>query len=122
MRVILVVIASISVVLGIIGIFVPLLPTTPFLLLSAALYAKSSDKLYNWLLNHRILGNYIRSFREEKAITLRVKVTAILTMWLTMGFSILFVVNHKWYLQVILAVIALGVTIHIISYKTKRKS
>lgn len=122
MRILLTIIASVSLILGIIGIFVPLLPTTPFLLLSAALYARSSDRLYNWLLNHKVLGNYIKSFREEKAIALHIKIIAITTIWLSLGFSIFFVVNHKWYLQVILAGIALGVSIHILSYKTKKKS
>ncbi|MGC3977406.1 MAG: YbaN family protein [Paludibacteraceae bacterium] len=103
------------------GIFVPLLPTTPFLLLSAALYAKSSEKLYHRLLNHRVLGGYIRSFREEKAISLKVKIVAISTMWITMGYCIFFIVNNKWYVQLILAVIALAVTIHILSYKTKSR-
>lgn len=121
MKILLVIIASISLGLGIVGIFVPLLPTTPFLLLSAALYAKSSEKLYNWLLNHRIFGEYIRSYREEKAISLPVKIVAISTIWVSLGYSMLFLVNHKWYLQLILGLIAVGVTIHLLSYKTKRK-
>ena len=121
MKTLLIFIASICLGLGIVGIFVPLLPTTPFLLLSAGLYAKSSEKLYNWLLNHKILGNYIKSFREDKAISLHIKIIAISTIWLSLGYSIFFVVNNKWYLQVILAVIALGVSFHILSYKTKKK-
>ncbi len=121
MKTLLIFIASLSLGLGIVGIFVPLLPTTPFLLLSAGLYAKSSEKLYNWLLNHKILGNYIKSFREDKAISLHIKIIAIFTIWLSLGYSIFFVVNNKWYLQVILAVIALGVSFHILSYKTKKK-
>lgn len=121
MKTLLIFIASISLGLGIVGIFVPLLPTTPFLLLSAGLYAKSSEKLYDWLLNHKILGNYIKSFREDKAISLHIKILAIFTIWLSLGYSIFFVVNNKWYLQLILAVIALGVSFHILSYKTKKK-
>ncbi|MFV0470729.1 MAG: YbaN family protein [Paludibacteraceae bacterium] len=120
MKIFFVIIASVSLGLGILGVFLPLLPTTPFLLLSAALYAKSSDRLYQWLLNHPILGSYIRDFREEKAIALKVKVVAIATIWISIGYTVFFVVNHKWYLQVMLGVIATGVTIHILSYKTKR--
>ena len=60
--------------LGIVGIFVPLLPTTPFLLLAAALWVRSSPRLYAWLLAHPRLGVYIRNFREKRAIPLRAKV------------------------------------------------
>ena len=60
-----------SFVLGVVGIFVPLLPTTPFLLLSAALWVRSSPRLYDWLLAHPCLGRYVRNFRENRAIPLR---------------------------------------------------
>lgn len=114
-----IIIGSISLLLGIVGVFLPVLPTTPFLLLSAALYAKSSDKLYNKLMNHKTFGRYIRSFREEKAIPLHGKIIAISTMWLSLLFCIFYVVNEKWYLQVLLAAIGLGVAVHILSFKTK---
>ncbi|VBB44617.1 conserved membrane hypothetical protein [uncultured Paludibacter sp.] len=122
MKIIFIIIASFSLGLGILGIFLPLLPTTPFLLLSAALYAKSSDKLYHRLLNHRILGEYIKNFREEKAIPLHTKIFAIVMLWLTMGYTIFFVVNENRYLQVILALTAIAVSVHIFSYKTKKKN
>ena len=67
---------TISLALGILGIFLPLLPTTPFLLLTAALYFKGSFRLYNWLLNHRYFGPYIRNYRENKAIPLRAKIVS----------------------------------------------
>ena len=73
MKTLYIVLGSISLALGILGIFLPLLPTTPFLLLTAALYFKGSPRLYNWLLNHRHFGPYIRNFRENKAIPLRAK-------------------------------------------------
>ena len=68
---------TLSLILGIIGIFLPLLPTTPFLLLTAALYVRSSPRLYNWLLHQKYLGNYIRNFRENKAIPLRAKIVSV---------------------------------------------
>ena len=65
----------VALVLGLAGIFVPLLPTTPFLLLAAALWVRSSPRLYGWLVSHRRrLGPYIRQFREHRAIPLRAKV------------------------------------------------
>ena len=74
MKYIYVAIGSISLVLGVIGIFLPILPTTPFLLLSAALFFRGSPRLYTWLLEHKYLGPYIRSFREDRAIPLRAKI------------------------------------------------
>jgi uncharacterized membrane protein YbaN (DUF454 family) len=109
----------ISLTLGIIGIFLPVLPTTPFLLLSAFLFARSSNKLYNWLLNHKVLGEYIRGFLQEKAIPLHIKIYSISVLWLTIICSILFTEKGKPYLQILLATIAVGITIHILSYKTK---
>ncbi|MBP1663867.1 MAG: hypothetical protein H6Q19_1007 [Bacteroidetes bacterium] len=120
-KIILIILGSISLGLAILGVFLPLLPTTPLLLLSAALYARSSEKLYDWLLNHPVFGEYIRNFREDKAIPLNIKIIAISTLWLFMLYSIFFIVNEKWYLQVLLASIALGVSIYILSFKTKQK-
>jgi uncharacterized membrane protein YbaN (DUF454 family) len=106
--------------LGVAGIFLPLLPTTPFLLLAAFLYAKSSDRLYAWLINHRTLGHYIRDFREEKAIPLRVKIVSVSLLWITIGYSALCVVQLIW-IKLLLLAIAIGVSVHILSFKTKKK-
>ena len=106
-----------SLALGILGIFLPLLPTTPFLLLTAALYFKSSPRLYNWLLNQKHLGPYIRNFRENKAIPLRAKIISISLMWITMLYCVFFIVPYMW-VKVILLIIAAGVTYHILSFKT----
>ncbi|MDR1543181.1 MAG: YbaN family protein [Prevotellaceae bacterium] len=110
----------ISLGLGIFGIFLPILPTTPFLLLSAVLFAKSSDKLYIWLLNHKILGEYIRSFLEDKSIPLRVKILSVTLLWATMLCTIFFAVKVIW-LKILLIAIAIGVTVHILSYKTRKR-
>ena len=111
----------ISLGLGIFGIFIPLLPTTPFLLLSAALFARSSKKLHNWLLGHRVFGNYISSFLEEKSIPMRIKIISISLLWISILFAAFFVVNNKICLQVLLFAIAIGVTIHILHYQTTKK-
>lgn len=81
MKTVCIILGTVSLALGIIGIFLPLLPTTPFLLLTAALYFRGSPRLYQWLLNHKCLGPYIRSFRENKAIPLRAKIISLLLMW-----------------------------------------
>lgn len=110
----------VSLALGIAGIFLPLLPTTPFLLLSAWLFMRSSPRLYSWLTNHPRLGPYIRNFRENRAIPLRVKVVAVTTVWLTIGFCIFAVVDEWWWAQAAMALLAAGITWHILSYATQK--
>jgi uncharacterized membrane protein YbaN (DUF454 family) len=122
MRYFLVSLGIISLALGILGIFLPILPTTPFLLLSATLFARSSKRLYDRLLNHQTLGRYIRGFLDEKAIPLRIKILSISAMWLTILCTVLFAATGKCWLQLLLLAIAIGVTIHILSYKTATKN
>jgi uncharacterized membrane protein YbaN (DUF454 family) len=110
----------VSLGLGIVGIFLPLLPTTPFLLLSAYLFARSSQRWYHWLLNHHVFGAFIRSYREDKAIPLKMKIIALTLLWITMSFSIFWVLNGKLWLQLLLASIAVGVSIFLMSLKTKK--
>ena len=117
-RIILIIIGTIALGLGMVGIFVPLLPTTPFLLLAAACYARSSPRFYHWLIHHHWLGEYIRNYRENRAIKFRDKVTTIAMMWLGMGVSII-LVDPLW-LKAILGVIAIAVTVHLLSLRTIR--
>lgn len=119
MKTLCIILGSISLALGILGIFLPLLPTTPFLLLTAALYFKGSPRLYNWLLNHRHFGPHIRNFRENKAIPLRAKVISLVLMWGTMLYCIFFLIPLLW-VKILLGLIAAGVTYHILSFKTLR--
>jgi len=77
-------------ILGVIGIFVPGLPTTPFLLLTAALYIRSSEKLYRKLISNRVLGPYIHNYRKNKGMTRKQKVFAIVLMWLMISVSVVF--------------------------------
>lgn len=119
-RRVLIIAGSFFVGLGILGIFLPILPTTPFLLLAAACYTKSSKRFYNWLINNKWLGNYIKNYREGKGVPLKVKVLSISFLWFTIGYSVVFVVN-TFLIQVILILIAIGVTIHILSIRTLKK-
>ncbi|MDR2293047.1 MAG: YbaN family protein [Prevotellaceae bacterium] len=119
MKYLLILSGIISLILGILGIFLPVLPTTPFLLLSTALFARSSKRLYNLLLNHKILGKYIQGFLDEKAIPLRIKIFSISLMWLTVLCTVFFAATEKLWLQLLLFAVAIGITIHILSYKTK---
>ena len=117
MKKFLVVLGFLSLAIGIFGIVIPLLPTTPFLLLSAACFLKGSDRMYRWLMNHKLFGDYIRNYREHKAIPLKTKVFAISLLWITILFSIFFMVESI-YLRIMLAAIAIAVTVHILHFKT----
>lgn len=117
MKYILAFLGSLSLALGILGIFLPVLPTTPFLLLTAALYVRSSARLYDWLMSHRHLGPYIKNFRENKAIPLRVKVVSVSLVWATLLYCALFVA-WVWWMRLLFIAIATCVTVHILHYKT----
>jgi len=106
--------------IGIIGIFVPILPTTPFLLLAAACYIRSSLKYYNWLLNNRIFGAYVKNYIQGKGMPLRVKVFTVILLWVTIGLSIWFAVQVL-VIRIILVLVALGVTAHVIRIKTTKE-
>lgn len=120
MKHIFIILGSLSLALGVLGIFVPLLPTTPLLLLAAALYFRSSPRLYEWLLNHPRLGEYIRNFRESRAIPLRVKIVSVSLVWLTIGYCIVAVVD-EWWAQVLMGVLAVAISWHILSFATLKK-
>ena len=116
-RSVLIAAGTLFVILGALGVFVPILPTTPFLLLAAVCYARSSSRLYHWLLNNRLFGEYIRNYREGRGLPLRLKILTILTLWLTIGSTALFAVSSLW-ARVLLFLIAAGVTLHLIMIKT----
>lgn len=82
-RYVLFVVGSASLVMGVIGMFVPMWPTTPFILLAAACFLRSSDRLYRWLLGHRHLGRYVRDFVSGQGIPRRAKLAALTLMWVT---------------------------------------
>ncbi|MCO8163572.1 YbaN family protein [Pseudomonas sp. 21LCFQ010] len=105
-----------SVLLGIIGIFLPVLPTTPFLLLAAACFARSSPRFYRWLVEHPRLGPWIRDYLEGHGIPLKAKVYAIGLMWFSIGVSCWFV-PLTW-VRVLLLLCAVLVSLWIARQKT----
>ncbi len=118
-KVVFIILGSICTLVGIIGIFIPVLPTTPLLLLAAWLFVRSSDNLYNWLINHRILGIYIKSYVKYRGVDMKYKIFAISMVWITILFSTTLV--NSVYLKILLIVIMLGVTLHISSLRTLTK-
>ncbi|MEJ2241885.1 MAG: YbaN family protein [Candidatus Bathyarchaeota archaeon] len=118
-RVFFFVVGTISLVLGGIGIVLPLLPTTPFLLLSLACYLRSSTRMTHWILNNKYFGKYIRNYKEGKGIPLKTKIFAIIVLWISIVISAIFIINIL-IVQIILFAIASGVTIHLIRLPTYR--
>lgn len=102
--------------LGLLGIFLPILPTTPFLLLASACYFRSSEKFYRLLLDNRLFGGYIRSYIEGRGIPVKTKIFVIILLWLSILFSVNFVVSIVW-LKILLLIVAIGVTIHLVLIK-----
>jgi hypothetical protein len=104
---------TVSVLLGVIGIFVPVLPTTPFLLLAAACYARSCDSCHAWLLEHRWFGNFIRNWHERRGVTRRQKAAAIAFLWAGIALSIAFGTN-LWWVRLMLVTIATCTTLYLL--------
>jgi hypothetical protein len=107
---------TLALTIGILGIVIPILPTTPFLLLAAACYIRSSQRFYNWLLNNRLLGVYIKNYIEGKGMSRRAKVFTVTLLWITIGLSIWFAAQSV-VIRVILILVAAGVTTYIIRIK-----
>ncbi|NLL52208.1 MAG: DUF454 domain-containing protein [Peptococcaceae bacterium] len=107
---------SLALILGIVGLFFPVLPTTPFLLLASFCYLRSSKRLYNWLINHRLFGSYIYNYTKHRAIKKSVRRNAIIFLWATLIISMILVGNI--YLIVLLFVIGCGVSIYLSTLKT----
>ena len=108
--------------LAALGAVLPLLPVTPFLLLAAACFARSSDRLYRWLHENRLFGEYLRRYRAGEGIPLLSKVLTLTLLWSTLGFSaFLALPAGNWLLKVLLAAVGAAVTVHILRIKTCRK-
>ncbi len=97
---------------GLVGVAVPVLPTTPFLLLATACFLRGSERMHSWMLNNRWFGDYLRRYREGRGIPLRTKLGAIALLWTTIGLSATLAVEH-WAVRLGLLLIAAAVTVHI---------
>ncbi len=119
MRILFTIFGLVSLGLGILGIFLPVLPTTPFLLLAAFLFLRGNQKLYCWLMDHPRLGPYIADFMVHRSIPLHVKIISISLIWLTLLNCAVFIAPN-WPLRIFFVALAAAVTLHILSYKTRK--
>jgi len=118
-RAVFLVVGVVSLATGVIGMFVPLLPTTCFLLLAAWCFARSSPRLHRWMYANKWFGAYLQDYREGRGIPRALKVGSLSLLWLTIGGSIVFAISALWVRLALLA-IALGVTIHVASLRDSR--
>lgn len=116
-KALLILIGTFAIALGVIGIIVPLLPTTPLLLLGAACYIRSSEKLYRLLIRNKWLGVYIDDFQKKRGISLKNKIISISALWLSMGISLYFSISSLW-ISALLVGIAVSVSALILSFRT----
>jgi len=127
-RILLIAAGTISLALGAIGVFLPVLPTTPFLLLAAACYYRSSKRMHRWLLNNKWFGEYIRNYKEGKGLPLKTKITALAMLWVTIGVSAVFMLNRflpeqlVLPMQLIMIAVAIAVSAHILKLPTFKKA
>ncbi len=116
-KVFLIIVGIISLTLGGIGVFLPLLPTTPFVLLAAACFAGCSPTMHKWLCRSRFFGEYIENYRTNAGVSKSVKIKAILFLWAGLGLSAATV--HKPLVWTILAAVGVCVSTYLIMMKTK---
>ncbi len=116
-RTLLVVLGLFFVGLGVVGIVLPLIPTTAPLLLAAALFARSSPRFHAWLLGHRVFGTYIRNYREHRGMTRGHKIVTLVTLWVGIGVS-MYLSREAVAALVVLAIVLVGVTLHVLTLET----
>ena len=118
MKIVLNLIGCVAVALGVLGIFLPLLPTTPFLLLASACFARGSSRLHNWLQTNRVFGKYLRDYENGKGIPLRGKVWILVFMWGSMSYSVWR--TDVLYVRILIILIGCCVTLYLTRFVPTR--
>ncbi len=106
--------------MGVLGIVFPILPTTPWLLLAAYCFARSSERMHTWLLENRLFGRHLRNYLEGRGVPLGVKIYSMTALWLTIGVAIYFFVPILW-VDILLLTIGVLVSVHILTLRTINK-
>lgn len=116
-KILLMILGTISLILGVIGIVLPVLPTTPLILLSLVCYIRSSSRLYNFVLSNKYLAPYVKDYISGEGIPIKAKKKAISLIWITIGFSVIFIID-KIFVRLMLLGIATTVSIYIWTRET----
>lgn len=106
--------------IGMVGVAVPILPTTPFLLLAAACYLRSSKRMYDWMMTNRVFGKHLKDYYERRCISKRMRVGTIVFLWVVIGISALFFTDELW-LRALLVVVAVAVSLHVATIGPKKR-
>jgi len=114
------IVGCLALVAGIIGVFLPVLPTTPFVLLSGWCFFRSSDKLYQWVISNETFGPTIENYQSGRGITVKTKIRAIVMMWLTITVSVYFYITNI-YIIALLYLISISVTVYLYRLPTVKE-
>lgn len=110
------VLGTLSLGIGMIGVLIPVLPTTPFLLMASFFYLRSSKRMYNWMLNHKVFGSYIYCYMKHRGVSQKTKAGTLIFLWSTLILSMILV--FMWQITIILLVVGIAVSTHIVLLKT----
>ncbi|HEX9171764.1 MAG TPA: YbaN family protein [Telluria sp.] len=113
------IVGSIAVVLAVLGVFLPLLPTTPFLLLASACFARGSERMHRWLLSNKLFGQYLRNIEEGTDMPVKAKVMTLIILWVSLGLSA-FKINSAAP-AILLFCIGVGVTIYLVKFLPRKR-
>ena len=109
---------TLSLAIGVVGIAVPILPTTPFVLIAAACYLRGSRRMYDWMIANRYIGGYLRDYMEGRGVSVRAKITSIVVLWTLIALSASFATSSTT-VRIVLLAVAVAVTVHLVTLKGK---
>lgn len=118
-KIILIILGSLFLIIGFIGIFLPLLPTTPFLLLAAYCYLRGSARLYFWLMNNKVFGRYVYNYMIYKSVSRSTKISTMIILWAGLMVSMILIKN--WWIRGLLITVGVGVSVHVLTMKTMQE-
>jgi len=112
-----IILGTLFLVIGCIGLILPILPTTPFLILAAACYGRGSDRIYGWMMRNRLFGEFIKNYLEGKGIKSRQKIITLVFLWVMIIFTTAYIIENM-IIRIFLLIIAFTVSVHILKLPT----
>ncbi|MGE5499802.1 MAG: YbaN family protein [Syntrophothermus sp.] len=119
LRIVVIIAAWILLLLGVLGILLPIIPTAVFIFISAGLFAKSSPRLYTWLVHNKVFGKYVVKYHQKRDFPFALKLFSIIFLNMSIGYTTIFVV-HNLFLRFILILFALSISIYILSIRSRQ--